>query len=41
MRAIPIKGFPYLLFFIVDDINQEVQIRACFHTSKNPGKYPD
>ncbi|MFP9113475.1 type II toxin-antitoxin system RelE/ParE family toxin [Flavobacterium sp. RHBU_3] len=40
IRAIPVKGFPYLLFFIVDEQNFEVIVLSCFHTSKNPHKYP-
>lgn len=41
VRAIPVKGFPYLLFFYVDEITKEVKIVSLFHTAKNPSKYPD
>lgn len=41
VRAIPVKGFPYLLFFVIDEQNNEVKVLSCFHTSKSPGKYPN
>lgn len=40
IRAIPVKGFPYLLLFSINEQNREVRILSCFHTSKNPRKYP-
>ena len=39
-RAIPLKIFPFLLFYIVDGDNKTVKILSCFHTSKNSKKYP-
>lgn len=39
-RAIPLKIFPFLLFYIVDEDNKTVKILCCFHTSKNSKKYP-
>ncbi len=39
-RAIPLKIFPFLLFYIVDEDNKTVKILSCFHTSKNSKKYP-
>lgn len=40
VRAIPLKGFPYLLFFYIDEITFEVKILSIFHTSKSPQRYP-
>lgn len=40
LRAIPIKDFPFLLFFAINEENKTVRILACFHTAKNPKKYP-
>lgn len=38
-RALPLKKFPFLLMFIIS-IENEVLIKACFHTSKSTKKYP-
>lgn len=39
-HAISVSKFPYLLFFEIDEENKIVYILSCFHTSKNPKKYP-
>ena len=39
-RAIPLKIFPFLLFYIADEENKTIKILSCFHTSKNSKKYP-
>ena len=39
-RAMPLKGFPFIIIFDVDDENKIVKILSCFHTSQNPSKYP-
>ncbi len=39
-RAIPLDIFPYLLIYQIDEDLFEVEIKALFHTSKNPQKYP-
>ena len=39
-RAIPLKIFPFLLFYIVDENNKTIKILSCFHTSQNSKKYP-
>ena len=39
-HAISVSKFPYLLFFEIDEDNKIVYILSCFHTSKNPKKYP-
>jgi plasmid stabilization system protein ParE len=36
----PFKKFPYIAFFIVDEISKTVFLNAVFHTSQNPDKYP-
>lgn len=40
VRAIPMKFFPYLLFFSVDEKLKIVRILSCFHNSRNPKKRP-
>ncbi|MDN3676867.1 type II toxin-antitoxin system RelE/ParE family toxin [Flavobacterium paronense] len=39
-RAVPLKIFPFLLFYVVDVDNKTIKILSCFHTSKNSKKYP-
>ncbi len=39
-KAVPIKKFPYLLFFTIDEINKVVKVLSCFNTSRNTTKYP-
>ena len=39
-RAIPLKGFPFLLFYVYDEKSKIIKILSCFHTSKNSKKYP-
>ena len=39
-RAVPIKKFPYLLFFTIDEDKKIIKILSCFHTSTSPKKYP-
>lgn len=39
-RAIPIKNFPYLLFFVIDETNKTTKVLSCFNTSRSPKKYP-
>lgn len=38
-RAIPLKKFPFVLVYIVND--DEIIIKACFHTAKSTKKYPN
>lgn len=40
-RAIPLKKFPYLLFYIIEENKKKIKIISCFHTSQNPKKYPE
>lgn len=39
-RAIPLKVFPFLLFYVSDEKSKTIKILSCFHTSKNSKKYP-
>jgi plasmid stabilization system protein ParE len=39
-RAIPIKNFPYLVFFELNEIEKVVKILAIFNTNLNTDKYP-
>ncbi|WP_269235398.1 type II toxin-antitoxin system RelE/ParE family toxin [Flavobacterium flavigenum] len=39
-RYLPFKKFPYIAFFIVDELTKTVFLNAVFHTSQNPEKYP-
>jgi len=39
-KALPLKHFPYLLFFEVLEKQRVVKILALFNTSQNPEKYP-
>ena len=39
-RAIPLKIFPFLLFYVFDEKGKTIKILSCFHTSKNSKKYP-
>ena len=41
IRALPIKDFPYLLLFTIDENKKVVEILSCFHTSQHPKKYPN
>ncbi|GGF16447.1 type II toxin-antitoxin system RelE/ParE family toxin [Flavobacterium limi] len=37
---LPFKKFPYIAFFVVDELTKTVFLNAVFHTSQNPEKYP-
>lgn len=39
-RYFPFKKFPYIAFFIVDEVSKTVFLNAIFHTSQHPKKYP-
>lgn len=39
-RFLAFKKFPYIAFFIVDELSKTVFLNAVFHTSQNPEKYP-
>jgi toxin ParE1/3/4 len=35
-RCLPLKRFPYMIHYSVDEKNQTVIVRAVFNTSRNP-----
>ncbi|MDI1317300.1 type II toxin-antitoxin system RelE/ParE family toxin [Flavobacterium sp.] len=39
-RAIPLKIFPFLLFYVCDEKKKIIKVLSCFHTSKNSKKFP-
>ena len=39
-RAIPIKKFPYLIFFEVNESEKLVRVLAVFNTYQDPDKWP-
>ncbi len=39
-RATPIEKFSFLLFFTINEKTKIIKILSCFHTSRNPKKYP-
>jgi toxin ParE1/3/4 len=39
-RFLPFGKFPFVAFFIVDEISKTVFLNAVFHTSQNPKKHP-
>ena len=40
VRTLKLKGFPYSLYFIVNDKNNTVSVLSCFHNKQNPYKRP-
>ncbi|WP_445455352.1 type II toxin-antitoxin system RelE/ParE family toxin [Flavobacterium sp. HNIBRBA15423] len=39
-RGITITNFPFILFFIIEEKQQQIKILSCFHTSRDSKKYP-
>lgn len=39
-RAFPLKKFPFLIFFHIDEEKKTIKVLSCFHTAKNIKKYP-
>jgi len=39
-RCKPMKKFPYVVFYTIDEEIKVIIIKAVFHTSQNPNKYP-
>jgi len=40
VRALKVKRFPYLLYFVINENNHTVKILSCFHTKRNPERRP-
>jgi len=40
-RGLPMKKFPYIVFYTLDESQKIIMIKAVFHTSQNPEKYPE
>lgn len=40
-RGKPMKKFPFIVFYTIDEINKVIFIKAVFHTSQNDEKYKD
>jgi toxin ParE1/3/4 len=40
-RALPLKKFPYIIFFTLLEDSKEIMILALFNTHQNPEKYPN
>lgn len=36
VRCLPLSDFPFMVHFTIDEIEQEVIVRAVFHTSLDP-----
>lgn len=36
VRCLPVKRFPFMVHFTVDETTREVVVRAVFHTSRSP-----
>jgi toxin ParE1/3/4 len=39
-RGKPMKKFPFIVFYTINEEIKVIFIKAVFHTSQNPGKYP-
>jgi len=41
VRCLPMKKFPYMVHFTIDERKQLVVVRAVFHTSVNPQRWEE
>ena len=41
LRGIPMKKYPYIVFYIVDEIEREIIIKGVFNTYQDVSKYPE
>lgn len=39
-RGLPVKKFPFIIFYFIDEELKTVHILSVFNTSLNPSKYP-
>jgi toxin ParE1/3/4 len=40
IRCLPLKKFPFMIYFLLDEEENTIYILSIFHTSQNPGKWP-
>lgn len=40
-RAKPLKKYPFLIFFTIDTVDENILVARVFHTAQNPRKYPE
>ena len=40
IRILPLKKFPFVIFYWIDELEKKDYIEAVFHTSQNSNKYP-
>lgn len=40
VRVLPIKKFPYIILFHIDEIQKHIYVISVFCTHQNPEKYP-
>lgn len=40
IRILPLKKFPFVIFYWIDESEKRAYIEAVFHTSQNTDKYP-
>tara|TARA_R110000868_G_scaffold390176_1_gene659746 strand:+ start:1442 stop:1738 length:297 start_codon:yes stop_codon:yes gene_type:complete len=41
VHCLPIKKYPYMIHFSIDETNKNVTVKAVFNTSKDPKKWTD
>ncbi|AGC75205.1 ParE-like toxin of type II ParDE toxin-antitoxin system [Nonlabens dokdonensis] len=39
VRGLPLKKFPFIIFYTLDEKSQTVEIRSVFNTHQDPSKY--
>lgn len=39
-KAIPIRKFPFLLFYTIDEKTKIIKVLSCFNTARSTKKYP-
>jgi hypothetical protein len=41
VHCLPVKKFPYMVHFTIDEVQQVVTVRAVFHTALDPKKWKE
>jgi toxin ParE1/3/4 len=39
VHCVPLKKYPFMIHYTIEDSKQIIEIRGCFHTSKNTDKW--